>query len=107
MVVNNVRDRNTDAKAGKRTLAVIFGKEGMKTEFGINLMIAYLVPFVLFIWLKAGYGVFLPLFSLPLARTNFADLSNKDGKDLNRVLAQTANLALVYCVLFAIGIFLS
>merc|ERR1719506_1078548 len=41
IVVNNLRDRLTDVVANKRTVAVRFGANFCKIEYGINILIAY------------------------------------------------------------------
>ena len=44
LVVNNLRDIPTDAAAGKRTLAVIFGERFAQREWEALVLAAYLVP---------------------------------------------------------------
>src|SRR5690606_36493297 len=44
LVVNNLRDRATDARAGKRTLAVRLGRRGSLAEYAALLVVAYAVP---------------------------------------------------------------
>jgi 1,4-dihydroxy-2-naphthoate octaprenyltransferase len=51
LVVNNLRDIETDAKAGKRTLAVMLGRDGTRAEYRLLLALAYILPLAL--WL--GY----------------------------------------------------
>jgi len=104
LVVNNVRDIETDRKAGKYTLAVYVGYAGSRVEFLALLVLAYLVPF----WFLAGgrgYWVLLPLASLPLAvgvaRTVLTETS---GEALNPALSRAGRLAAVYAVLFAVGL---
>ena len=66
LVVNNLRDIDTDRAAGKRTLAVVLGKRATRVEYELLLVAAFLVPLGL-----AGAGrswiVLLPLLSVPLA----------------------------------------
>ena len=44
LVVNNLRDIPTDAAAGKRTLAVLIGRERTCTEYELLLALAFAVP---------------------------------------------------------------
>jgi len=105
LVVNNVRDLETDRAAGKRTLAVLLGYRGSRVEFLGLLAVAYLVPVVL----VAGFGypvwVLLALGSLPLALSVArAVLTRTDGEALNPALERTGQLLAVYSVLFSVGV---
>lgn len=105
LVVNNLRDRHTDVVAGKRTLAVRWGRRGAEIEYWLLLAAAYLVPLVL--WLQ-GWGpwVLLPLVSLPLAWRLVRGLRS-EGSALNPVLAGTARLMVVFGGLLALGLVLA
>ena len=46
LVVNNLRDLETDARAGKRTLAVKLGHSGTKAEFDEDSRMEELFPFL-------------------------------------------------------------
>jgi 1,4-dihydroxy-2-naphthoate octaprenyltransferase len=105
LVVNNVRDRETDAAAGKRTLAVILGYTGSRAEFLTAVGLGYLVPVVLWAGFDYAAWVLLPLASLPLAiplaRTV---LTRTDGEALNPALERTGQLLAVHSLLFAVGL---
>ncbi len=105
LVVNNVRDRETDAAAGKRTLAVLIGYRWSRVEFVALLALAYAVP----VWLWAGQGfgvtVLLPLLTVPYAgRVTRTLLDRTDGEALNPALERTGRLAAAFAVLFAVGL---
>ncbi|MGW8192951.1 MAG: 1,4-dihydroxy-2-naphthoate polyprenyltransferase [Desulforhopalus sp.] len=103
MVVNNLRDIGTDRKAGKRTLAVILGRSRTILGYRLLLLFSYLVPPVLFLS-GSLWPVLLPLTSLPLAAIQAKNIGRRTGAELNRLLAATAGLSLVYSLLFSIGI---
>jgi 1,4-dihydroxy-2-naphthoate octaprenyltransferase len=104
LVVNNVRDRETDRRAGKRTLAVMLGYRFSRVEFALAVGMAYVVPVVFY---ATGFGPFvlLPLLTAPLAarigRTVFA---RTDGAALNPALEATGKLLAAHSVLFAVGL---
>lgn len=104
LVVNNLRDRHTDIKASKRTLAVRFGRTGAEIEYGLLLLASYTTPIALWLRSEAGPLVMLPLLTLPFALTLFRDLRTREGAALNPTLANTAKLLLIFGVLFALGI---
>lgn len=104
LVVNNIRDRETDAAADKRTLAVYLGYRWSRVEYLALLALAYLVPLG---FLVAGYhpAVLAPLVTLPvagsLARTV---LTRTDGEALNPALEINGQLAAGHAALFAMGL---
>jgi len=107
LVVNNVRDRETDVKAGKRTLAVRLGKRGGIAEYALLMGMAYAAPVVAVFGLGLAPWVLLPLASLPLAIVLLNKLATGEGRPLNAVLARTAMLLLVYGALLSGGLVLS
>lgn len=105
LVVNNVRDRETDREAGKRTLAVILGYRWSRVEFVGLLAVAYAVPVVF--WLGLGYSplVLLVLLTAPLAvRLVQVIRTRTDGEALNPALERTGQLLALYALLFALGL---
>ena len=104
LVVNNLRDRVTDAASGKRTLAVRLGRRGTIAEYVALLAVAYAVPIVLAATELTSAWALLPLASLPLAAALARSVAARDGAALNPVLGRTARLLLLHGVLFAVGI---
>ena len=102
LVVNNLRDRITDARAGKRTLAVRLGRRGALIEYSLLIAIAYLAPIAI---VSGNLLRALPLITLPLALRRLRCLAGAvTGAEFNACLAATAQLLLVYGALFAIGL---
>ncbi len=108
LVVNNLRDIQTDRSAGKRTMAVILGARGARLEYAALLAAAYAGMPAL--WLAGAVPVLalLSLLSLPLAISLVKRLSRSAaGPELNRLLADTARLALVFSLLLSAGLVLA
>lgn len=105
LVVNNIRDAETDRAAGKRTLAVRLGTAAGRAAYALLLALAYLVPLALWARGWTSPWVLLPLATLPLAARRAADMGRAaDGPAFNTLLAATARLQLGFGVLFAIGL---
>jgi len=96
LVVNNLRDRQTDAKVGKNTLAVKLGAKASRVEY-VALVLA---PFVLALWL----GTLWPLLALPAALPPLRTVLTQEGAGLNRGLGQTARLQILFSILLAAGL---
>jgi 1,4-dihydroxy-2-naphthoate octaprenyltransferase len=106
LVVNNVRDIDQDRKSGKRTLPVRFGRPWGVAEFVVLLALAFLVPLLLVLTNRAAVSLLLVLFSAPLALPLVRSLRRERGVVLNRTLAGTARLFLVWSVLYSVGLLL-
>ena len=106
LVVNNLRDIATDARAGKRTLAVLIGARNSRLQYVLLLVLAYAAPFSLWLGFERGPAVLLPLLSLPLAFNRARMLYSATGTALNAQLAATAQLSLIYSLLMSLGLIL-
>jgi 1,4-dihydroxy-2-naphthoate octaprenyltransferase len=104
MVVNNLRDIDTDKKAGKRTLAVMLGRFQTIIEYKVLLWASYLVPLVMLILGMADAFILLPLTTLPMARSLMIKVECDLGRNLNELLASTARLSLIYSLMFSFGL---
>lgn len=104
LVVNNLRDRGTDVRAGKRTLAVRFGRRGAEVEYGLLILASYATPLALVVRGDASALALAPIATLPIALSLFAQVRAREGAALNATLAGTARLLLIFGALFAIGL---
>ncbi|MBI4570988.1 MAG: 1,4-dihydroxy-2-naphthoate polyprenyltransferase [Chloroflexi bacterium] len=106
LVVNNLRDIESDREAGKKTLAVRLGQRLTRIQYALLFLGAYaLVPLAQ----VAGGGawVWLSWLTLPLALTLvWAVLRGTAGAALNSVLKRTARLHLAFGSLLALGLLL-
>jgi 1,4-dihydroxy-2-naphthoate octaprenyltransferase len=108
LVVNNVRDIDTDRRAGKRTLAVRLGRERTRTMYAAILVLAYLLAPVTWLFGPLAPWVLLCWLTAPLAVSLVRLVhDHTDGLSLNQALAKTGMLQLVFCVLLSAGLLLS
>jgi len=104
LVVNNLRDIETDRATGKTTLAVIIGRRATSTWYGLLVTAAYLVAIGSWLFGPASAWVLIVLLSLPLARGPLqAVTGGTEGRALNAALRATARLHLIFGLLLAIG----
>ncbi len=104
LVVNNLRDVDTDRAAGKRTLAVRFGRRAARVEYAALIGFAYGIPIALVLGAVSSAAALAPLVSLPWAVLLVLDVMRARGDSLNPLLASTAKLELAFCALFALGL---
>jgi 1,4-dihydroxy-2-naphthoate octaprenyltransferase len=103
LAVNNLRDRATDATAGKRTLAVRLGERAVRAEYRALVAVAAVTPVALAVVQRSAW-LLLPLLASPLAADPLRRMRRSDGAALNPALGATARLLLVFGVLFALGL---
>jgi 1,4-dihydroxy-2-naphthoate polyprenyltransferase len=133
IVVNNLRDRHTDAISHKRTTAVRFGRKFSLVEYIVCLVVTYALVIVdtmahiqrLQRWATQpnmdlphdnhhyghhsilGYLRLLPLLSIPAALREMRAVCRTDGAALNPHVGGAALVQLLFCLLLAAAIFLS
>ncbi len=109
LVVNNYRDCESDAAAGKRTLVVRFGRRFSRAQYGGSLAVALAAPFAAWRY-GGGVGSLLPLTLAPwawsLTRRLRAAKRPDEGQSaqaLVALLGDTAKFLAFYGVLYALG----
>jgi 1,4-dihydroxy-2-naphthoate octaprenyltransferase len=105
LCVNNLRDLDTDRRAGKRTLPVLLGRRGGEIEYVLLLGAAYFAPALLYRFERASAWVLLPLLTLPEAfRLVHRMTQRPEPTGMIRLLEGTARLLLMFGALLAIGL---
>ncbi len=103
LVVNNYRDVETDAAAGKRTLVVRLGRGAARWQFGLSLVVAFAVPGG---FLLRGHPVWvlLPLLLAPLGWRHARRLRKSASPgELIALLGDTGKLLALYAGLLGLG----
>jgi len=110
LVVNNVRDLETDRRAGKRTLAVRLGRARARNLYAVMVYSAFVcAPLP---WLlgsdELSAWLLLALLAVPLAVPVVRIVRTRsDGPSLNGALARTGMLEVAFCSLLSAGILAS
>ena len=104
LVVNNLRDINTDRRAGKHTLAVFFGPRFARFEYTLCLVAAFCVPMLMAIHRQSNWFALSSLLALiPAIPCLKCVLGSNEGIVLNQALANTGKILLFFSLLFSTG----
>ena len=106
LAVNNLRDREGDARSNKRTLVVRLGRDFAVREIAILSFF----PIALGGWWWARgerAAALLPLLLIPLAFSILRSASREEGPALNRTLGKSAALHALYGLLLSIGVMIA
>src|SRR5450755_2181402 len=108
LLVNNIRDIDSDRRASKRTLAVKLGRTTTRWLFAGVVYLAFLLAPVTWIFGPVKPWVMLTWLALPLAAALVRIVRTRtDGPSLNGALARSGMLQLAFCVLLSAGLLLS
>lgn len=110
LIVNNIRDRATDERSGKRTTVVRFGEAWARKLFVFNFAVIFLSPLALrFAFDFDALTVLLPMILLPIPigeiLKNLREI--RDPRECNPLLAKVAGTLLLYAASQSVGLFLS
>jgi 1,4-dihydroxy-2-naphthoate polyprenyltransferase len=108
LVVNNVRDLDTDRRAGKLTLAVRLGRPRTRNLYALLIAAAFVaVPVALLATGGPAWGL-LMLLAAPLVRRPVGTVMTRtDGPSLNGALAGTGALLAAFSVLLSAGLLIA
>ncbi len=103
LTINNLRDRECDRKAGKRTLAVRLGSEFARAEIAFCILVPAVIPafFPAFSGLPATLlSSFTILIALPVL---VPVVRGTSGRSLNRLLGPAGMINVGYSIAFSIA----
>jgi len=108
LVVNNVRDIETDRRAGKMTLAVRMGRPNAVALYRLLVLGAYVVLPIALIAGDTSAWPLIGFLSLPMAIGPLRTMSNRtDGPALNDALAATGVLLAAFSLLVSAGLLIA
>jgi 1,4-dihydroxy-2-naphthoate polyprenyltransferase len=108
LVVNNVRDIDTDRRAGKRTIAVRVGREATRRFYVALIGAGYLALLITLLANGGPWWAALGFLSLPLAIPAARPvLTRVDGPSLNQALAKTGALLAALSLTVSAGLLIA
>lgn len=102
LIVNNLRDRETDAKVGKNTLAVRFGVRFVRWEYTFCLVGAAGIAIYYAISAERYWALLSILSFIPSIKAT-KSMWTETGRALDPNLAITAKTLILYSILFSLG----
>lgn len=103
LVVNNYRDMDTDQRAAKLTLPVFIGRPATRLLYAALVTVPFIAP-AAFHGIRPS-AIWLPWLAFPLSLYLLRRFQReRPGPAFNRILAQTAQLQLVFGSLLVLGI---
>jgi len=106
LVVNNLRDIDTDREAGKQTLAVRIGRDATRWEYAVLIAVAYAMPVIMWLVGISGPWPMLAWITIPVAILLVRQIWTVTGRPLNSLLGGTARLCLWFAIALSAGIVL-
>ena len=103
LLVNNTRDRDHDAGTGRRTLAVVLGRDGSMRVLALLLFLPFLLTTALALEASSAWFA-LPLAALPVAWRLHRDVARTgSGPAMNTLLFRTVKLEVAFGALLTTG----
>lgn len=107
LVLNNLRDIDTDRAAGKRTLATLIGRERTRILLLVLVVAAFVVPVAALAWRLADENVLVVLLAAPIGSVPvYTAFVTTAPRKLVGALKQMAMTELAYALLFTLGLLL-
>ena len=105
LAVNNMRDMDEDRRAGKKTLAVRFGRTFARVEYVTCIIAgAFIIPLYFYASTEDRLFALVPMIVIPASIPAIKTvLVTADGPTLNGVLAKTGKMLLLFSIVFSLG----
>lgn len=103
LVVNNIRDIETDRATGKRTLAVRLGRRFSEIQYLVLMALALAYPLVAFAVTRSHAYSVIAVAAIVPAIPVMRLVLHQEGVVLNSALAGTGRVLAMYSALFAVG----
>lgn len=107
LVINNLRDIQSDRKTGKGTLAVRIGEKWTRIEFIILLVLSYTMVLLLVAFNLFPTLILITWVTIPLAIRITNRVYSQTGRALNIALAESGMLDFLFGLLFLGGVLIS
>ncbi len=105
LVVNNLRDIETDARAGKHTMAVRLGRSGTFVEYVVLLAVGLAAPVVGVTSFGWPITALAPLLVIPLCIAPVRKVHGfREARELLPALGETARVVALYGLLLGVGL---
>ena len=104
LVVNNLRDADTDKLSGKKTLAVRMGKFFSKIQYSLLILLPFILPIYLWVISENEISLLLKVIIMPLSFHLIKQIFSLTGSDLNPVLHRTARFLFIFTILLSTGL---
>jgi 1,4-dihydroxy-2-naphthoate octaprenyltransferase len=104
--VNNIRDIDTDRKVGKMTLQAKLGEKKSKQLYYALNYLSFVIPFLLY-FVNYNYWLLLPILLQPSSTFICKRLKTAQGAELNKLLADTGKILVLYGILLSAGFIIS
>ena len=103
IVINNLRDINTDEKAGRQTMAIRFGAAFSRMEYLFCIIAGSLIPVVVYLITGQNpWGILASLVAFAFIPTVHEVFTSSEGQVLNAALSRTGKFLALYSIIYSI-----